>query len=137
LPGTDHSANRSTVAGIRDRDLISGRKELSMLAALIWIGGPLLFGLIVAAITGGSPEVNPVAKHLEKFVEERTPVLLEYGQAVYAVRVIELEQKLVGVLDGSDRYAVFPLDKVTLTVVDSAALLELGLRLPSPGTPTP
>ena len=108
-----------------------------MLAALVWIGGPLLFGLIVAAITGGSPEANPVAKHLEKFVEEKTPVLLEYGQAVYAVRVIELEQKLVGVLDGSDRYAVFPLDKVTLTVADADTLLEPGLRLPVPGAPAP
>lgn len=109
-----------------------------MLAALIWIGGPLLFGLIVAAITGGGQEENPVTKHLERFAAEKLPMLLEYSPGgVYAVRIVELQERVIGVVDGAGRYAAFPLDKVTLTSAEDAMLAEDRLRFPVTGPLSP
>lgn len=91
----------------------------------------VVFTVVALAIIGGGKEAKPVTDRLAQMVAARAPVLLDYGKALYAVRVVALEEKLIGVVDGAGRYATFVLDKVVITEAPESALEEVGLRLPN------
>lgn len=97
----------------------------------MWIVGIVVFTVVVLAIIGGGKEAKPVTDRLAQMVAARAPVLLDYGKAIYAVRLVALEEKMVGVIDGAGRYANFMIDKVVITETVESALVEVGLRLPN------
>jgi len=97
----------------------------------MWIVGIVVFTVVVLAIIGGGKEAKPVTDRLAQMVASHAPVLLDYGKSLYAVRLVALEEKMVGVVDGAGRYATFVLDKIVLTEAPESALAEVGLRLPN------
>jgi hypothetical protein len=95
----------------------------------MWIIGIVVFAIVVVTLIGGGDEKKPVTERLAQMIAAGTPVLLDYGKGIYAVRVVALEEKLIGVVDGAGCYASFVLDKVAITEAPESALAEVGLRL--------